>query len=249
VIEEIKYFMRKYNIKHFHIIDEEFLVAKSRVNEFCRQLRENKINITWDCCARADSITPELVKTIKKAGCVMVGIGIESGSQKILDNMKKNEKVGQIKRALRILRYYRVPHGGTMMYGMVGENRRTLEETIKFCKEMNHDTEFFWTTPYPGTEIYKNLVKQGRIKESKEFFTKLSEAYKFTINLTEFPTDEEAIYWKSYLQKQIKIPLIKALYLRLKYKGLQNIDYVIYDFIRRKLFPERYFETKILKPA
>ncbi|MBT4540730.1 radical SAM protein [Candidatus Woesearchaeota archaeon] len=244
VIKEMKYFIKKYNIKHFNFIDEEFLVAKSRVIELCKQMRKHKINVTWKCCSRVDSINPEIVKTIKKAGCVIVGLGIESGSQKILDNMKKNVKVEQTKKALRILRKYNMPHGGTMMYGMVGENKETVKETIRFCREMEHDVEFFWTTPYPGTEIYNDLVKQGKIKDEKEFFEKLSDAYQFLINLTEFKTDEEAIYWKKYLQRKIKIPLYKKLYIRVRDKGLWNLDFQIYDFMKRRLFPEKYFESK-----
>jgi anaerobic magnesium-protoporphyrin IX monomethyl ester cyclase len=244
VIKEMKYLIKKYKIKHFNFIDEEFLVAKSRVRELCAKMREEKIKVTWKCCARVDSVTPEIVRTIKKAGCVFVGLGIESGSQKILDNMKKNVKVEQIKKALKILRKYKMPHGGTMMYGMVGENRETVKETIKFCKEMEHETEFFWTTPYPGTGIYNDLVKQGKIKNEKEFFEKLSDAYQFLINLTEFPTDEEAKYWKNYLQRKIRIPLYKKLLIRIRYKGLWNLDFQIYDFIRRRLFPKEYFETK-----
>ena len=137
-----------------------------------------------------------------------------------------------------------MPHGGTMMYGMVGENKETVKETIRFCREMEHDVEFFWTTPYPGTEIYNDLVKQGKIKDEKEFFEKLSDAYQFLINLTEFKTDEEAIYWKKYLQRKIKIPLYKKLYIRVRDKGLWNLDFQIYDFMKRRLFPEKYFESK-----
>jgi len=243
VIKDMKFLIKKYKIKHFQFMDEHFLVAKERVKELCKEIIKQKLNITWSCASRADSITPEIVKTIKRAGCVFVSIGIESGSQKILDNMKKDVKVDQIKRALRILRKAKLAHGGTMMFGMVGENRQTIQETIDFCKEMKHDTPFFWTTPYPGTEIYNNLKKESKIKDEKAFFMQLSDAYKFVINLTEF-SDEEAKLWKDYLQKQIRIPTFQKFMLRLKCKGLWNIHFQIYDFLRRKFFPYKYFEYK-----
>jgi len=243
VTKDMKFLIKKYKIEHFDFADEHFLVAKKRVKELCKEIIRQKLNITWSCFARADSITPEIVKVIKKAGCVFVGIGIESGSQKILDNMKKDVKIDQIKKALRILRKAKLAHGGTMMFGMVGENRQTIQETIEFCKEMKHDTPFFWTTPYPGTEIYNNLKKEGKIKDEKVFFMQLSNSYKFVINLTEF-SDEEAKLWKDYLQKQIKIPLFQDFILRLKYKGLWNIRFQIYDFLRKKLFLYKYKYTK-----
>jgi len=235
----MKFLIKEYKIKHFGFTDEQFLVAKERVKELCKEMVRQRLNITWDCAARADSISPEIVEVIKKAGCVFVRIGIESGSQRILNNMKKDIKIDQIKKALGILRKARLAHGGTMMFGMVGENEQTIQETIRFCREMKHDAPFFWTTPYPGTEIYNNLKKEGKIKDEKAFFMKLSNASKFVINLTEF-SDEEIKLWKAYLQKQIKIPLFKSLMLRLKYKGLWNIHFQIYDFLRRKLFPYKY---------
>ncbi len=243
VISDLKFLIKKYKIKHFIFIDEEFLLAKKRVKDLCNEITRNKLNITWNCSARADSINLEIIKLIKKAGCVRVGLGIESGSQIILNNMKKNIKVDQIKKAIRILRKARMPYGGTMMFGMVGENTQTIEETIKFCKEMEHDTEFFWTIPYPRTEIYNNLKSEGKIKDEKAFFTQLSDAYKFVINLTDF-SDEELKWWKAYLQKQIKIPLYHKIMLRLKYDRLWNISFHVYDFFRRKLFPHKYFEYK-----
>jgi len=245
VIKDMKFLIKKYKIRHFEFEDEHFLVAKERVKGLCKEIIKQKLRVSWSCISRADSITPEIVEVIKKAGCVFVGIGIESGSQTILDNMKKDVKVDQIKKALRILRKAKLAHGGTMMFGMVGENKQTIQETIDFCKEMKHDTPFFWTTPYPGTEIYNNLKNEGRIKDEKAFFMQLSDAYKFIINLTDF-SDEEAKWWKNYLQKQIKIPLLKNLMLRLKYKGLWNIDFQIYDFLQRKLFPYKYFEYKYI---
>ncbi len=246
IINDMKFLIKEYKIRHFDFADDHFLVAKERVKELCKEIINQKLKVTWSCASRADSITPEIVEVIKKAGCVCVGIGIESGSQRILDNMKKDIKVDQIKKALRILRKAKLAHGGTMMFGMVGENKQTIRETIDFCKEMKHDTPFFWTTPYPGTELYNNLKKEGKIKDEKEFFMQLSSAYKFVINLTEF-SDEEVKWWKNYVQEQIKIPLFKNLMLRLKYKGLWNIHFQIYDFLRRKLFPYKYFEYKYAK--
>jgi len=244
VIEDMKFLIKEYKIKHFAFEDEHFLVAKERVKELCKEI--TKLKVSWSCISRADSITPEIVEIIKKAGCVFVGIGIESGSQTILDNMKKDVKVDQIKKALEILRKAKLAHGGTMMFGMVGENKQTIQETIDFCREMEHDTPFFWTTPYPGTEIYNNLKNEGRIKDEKAFFMQLSDAYKFVINLTEF-SDEEAIHQKNHLQEQIKMPFFKNLMLRLKYKGLWNIHFQVYDFLQRKLFPRKYFEFKYNK--
>jgi len=243
VIRDMKFLIKKYKIKHFELIDEHFLVARERVKKLCKEMIKQKLKVTWSCAARADSIDPEIVGIIKKAGCIFVGIGIESGSQRILDNMKKDVKVDQVKKALRILRKAKLAHGGTMMFGMVGENRQTIQKTIEFCKEMKHDAPFFWTTPYPGTEIYNNLKKEGKIKDEKAFFMQLSDAYKFVINLTEF-SDEEAKLWKNYLQKQIKIPLFQKIILRLKHSGMWNVHFQVYDFLRRKLFPYKYLEYK-----
>jgi radical SAM superfamily enzyme YgiQ (UPF0313 family) len=160
--------------------------------------------------------------------------------------MRKRGTVDQIKRAIKVLRRNKVAFGGTMMFGMVGENRKTIKETIAFCREMEHDTGFFWTTPYPGTEIYQKLKSEGKIKDEEAFFRKLSDAHKFVINLTEF-SDAELKKQKKYLQDSIRIPITKKLINRIRYTGLWNLHAQAYDFTKRRLFPQNYYETKYLK--
>ena len=218
ILDEVQYLQKKYGINCFFFSDEDFMLVKERVEKFCSGIRVRKMNIKWVCSSRVKNIDKPLCRLMKKCGCVHISLGLESGSQTILDNMKKGATVKDNENALNILRKIKLSHGGTMMFGHPGENDETLNETIAFCKRMNLDRQFFYTTPYPGTDIYNELVKAGRIKDKEVYYELLGDAKDFVINLTDW-TDDELKHRKGWLQEQIKISFLKALVLRIKHKG------------------------------
>jgi len=203
VIDEMKELNKKYGITHFEFQDELFTINKTRVREFCNKIIADKMDITWRCLGRADLVDYDSLVLMKKAGCHWIGYGMESGSQKMLDIMHKNLTVDQIKNAIRISRKAGLEVTGTFMIGFPGESVETINETIHFCKEMKIFNEFFFTVPYPGTQLYEELIKKGVIKEEEEFITRLSgDMTELKINMTSF-SDEELYRLKRDAEKEI----------------------------------------------
>lgn len=205
VIEEIRYLMEKYKVESILLLDETFTINKKRVMEFCSKMLLEKIDIPWSCYARVDIVDREMLKKMKQAGCYHVGYGIESGSQQILDNMNKKVTVEQAKKAIKLTRSTGLVCGTTFMFGYPGESLETIKETVYFCKQLLISPSFFFTTPYPGTKLYKE-VKDRIIKkygDEEKFIEVLGDASEFTINLTDF-SDEELFKLKEESERLLR---------------------------------------------
>lgn len=231
VIEEIRYLMEKYKVESIILADDTFTINKKRVMEFCSKMLLEKINIPWSCYARVNLVDREMLKEMKQAGCYQVGYGIESGSQQILDNMNKKVTVEQAKKAIKLTRSTGLACSTTFMFGYPGESLETIKETVYFCKQLFIFPSFFFTTPYPGTKLYKG-VKDRIIKkygDEEKFIEVLGDVSEFTINLTDF-SDEELLKLKEKSERLLrKIPLYKyPEFIYIKYQ-----QYGLYLLIKR----------------
>lgn len=162
VIRMIRYLQENYGIRELFIEDDNFILFKTRLKQICERIINEKIDITWSCLGRVDTIDPELLKLMKKAGCWQINFGCESGSQKILDTLKKGVKVEQIEKAVMMARKAGIDVKGLFMLGNFGETEETVKETLKFIKKIPL-TDFHITcfTPLPGAEAYDTANKYG----------------------------------------------------------------------------------------
>lgn len=192
VAQEIKILNQRYGVAYFHFIDDEFVMKKEFVYRFCKLVKDlsNKIGqkITWGCTGRANLMTEHLIAAMADAGCVLIGYGIESGSQKMLDLIKKKVTIKQAKEAILLTKRYLGWADCSLMIGYPGETRETIQETVDFCKELDLAPEvIFFLTPYPGTELYSIALEQGRIKDEEDYILGLGEqGERISVNFTDF---------------------------------------------------------------
>ncbi len=155
VIAEIVEAKGKLGIPNFFFSDDLFTVQRKRVVEVCEKLLEHKLNITWTCLSRVNTVDLELLKLMKAAGCYLITFGIESGSQQVLDNLKKGTTVEQAIKAVEMTRQAGIKVFGSIMVGSPGETKETVEATIKLVKKLKLDEVGIGvTTAYPGTDLY-----------------------------------------------------------------------------------------------
>lgn len=162
VIEIIEHLVKNFGIREISIKDDMFILSHDRVVEFCRQLRNKKIDLTWSCNARVNCVSDELLREMKKAGCWMISYGIESGSQKMLEKMMKGVTKNQVIKALELTRKNDIVSKGFFMVGIPGETNETLKETLSFVKKLPLDElniNFF--TPFPGSKFFGEVVQEG----------------------------------------------------------------------------------------
>ncbi len=185
VIGMMQALVDRYGVKDFAIYDDTFLTEPKRVEEICDLLIEAKLGISWSAYSRVDTIYPDLVRKMKAAGCWLINFGVESGSQRILDLIRKEITLDQIEVALRTTRRAGIRCRGFFMMGHPGETEQTLEETLKFLNRLPLDdfhVTFF--TPLPGSPSWKQAPKYGKMETDWRNLTVMRPTY-FPNGLTE----------------------------------------------------------------
>jgi anaerobic magnesium-protoporphyrin IX monomethyl ester cyclase len=168
IINEMESLYEKYGINGFFFNDDTFVIDRKRVFEFCRRLGERELNVVWYCNGRVNLMTKELLEAMYSTGCRGIAYGIESGNQHMLDSMKKNETLAQVREVVKWTKEAGIHTTGYFMFGMLGETRATIRETIAFARELELDFHSFsLTTPIPGTELYDAAISAGLITRDK----------------------------------------------------------------------------------
>lgn len=164
VVEEFQYIVDHFpNVKEVVIEDDTFTADKARVLAICQLLIQRGINkkVRWMCNSRV-TLDYETMVMMKKAGCRLLLPGFESGSQEILNNIRKGTKVEQYKPFVDNARKAGMQVHGCFIVGNKGETRETMQETLKVALTLKLDTvQFYPLMPYPGTEAYDWAVAQG----------------------------------------------------------------------------------------
>lgn len=177
IFREMEMLEKKYKINAFMFWDDNFLVDRKRILDLCRLLKNKDYH--WKCQLRVDSIDEYLLKTMKKAGCVGVNIGVESGNEKILKLMKKGITKDEVRKAISICRKYEIFSNIYFILGLPWDTLESMEESVEFAIELNpNKAHFFIATPYPGTELRNISIKMGlKINDSwKDYLLKKTQA-------------------------------------------------------------------------
>ena len=137
LIKEIKELKENYNIKEFEIWDDNFTLDKKRANEFCDLLIKEKINLPWWCPngLRVETLDEELIRKMKRSGLYSIALGIESGSEKIQKDMKKNLDFDKMREVIGFGNKYKIRMEGFFILGYPTETREDILKTIKMAKD------------------------------------------------------------------------------------------------------------------
>ena len=159
VLDELMY-LYKEGYKDLLFRDEIFTADRKRLERICNGMIDKKIKLKWACNARVGTLNEETMKLMKRAGCYSIWFGVESGSQTILNNIKKDIKIETIERDFVLTKKVGIGTHAHLMFGCLGESKETIKQTIKFIKKIKPDTiDIGIMTPFPGTELYE-LVKE-----------------------------------------------------------------------------------------
>jgi len=171
VISEVRDLVGRYGLREINIDDGTFTTRKNRVIEFCQKLRDHKLNLIWTCNGRVDNLDDEMLSEMKASGCKMIRLGVESGSQDVLDKIKKGLTLKQIEDGIRRVKKHGIQTLGGFMFGFPYDSRKTIEATIAFAKKLSPDqVQFSINMCYPGTSLYEyakqnNLLLVNSFKE------------------------------------------------------------------------------------
>lgn len=158
IIAEIEEVKRKYDVHWFRFPDDCLNLNRKWFMDFCKKIATCDIN--WTMLSRADKLDPEMLRLMKEAGCKEIFFGFESGSQRLLDLMKKRITVEQNKKAIQMCRDVGIISCAYMMFGFPGEDEGTVRETKKFLQEARPDkSRLSQFIPVPGSDVWNNPRK------------------------------------------------------------------------------------------
>lgn len=162
----VEYLTGRFGIRDLRIPDDTFVISRKHVLAFCDEVSARGIDISWSCQARVNTVDPELLAAMKRAGCWQIDYGIESGSQRILDTLRKGITREQALRALRWTKDAGIQTKGYFMLGSPGETPETIRETIAFARTAALDSfQVSFFTPFPGSPVYDEIASHGVLEE------------------------------------------------------------------------------------
>lgn len=165
VVDEMEFIHNEYGVEQFTFYDDAFTVDQKRVEEICNEILRRKLDVEWDCETRVDMVNKSLLEKMRRAGCIAVWFGVESGCQMIIDRMKKKFTIEQTRKAFKMAHEAGLLTVASVILGFPGETEETAWATINFVKSLNPaDVGFYIATPYPGTPLYDMVKENGWLK-------------------------------------------------------------------------------------
>ena len=162
VANELERVRDRYHIDFVTFNDEIFTYDKKRVLDICLEIKQRRIKVPWDCQTRVDLVSKELLQRMKEANCQLVNFGVESGSQTILNAMKKGTTVQQNEESIRMTKEAGLSVTVSLVLGYPGETKETIGETIDFIKKTEPDDLYLYlATPFPSTELRESVLEIG----------------------------------------------------------------------------------------
>ena len=167
--EEIEHLIREHDISFFFFYDDTFTLKRRRVEEFCERIIAGKYNFMWSCLTRADCLDDDLIRLMKRAGCVEFQIGIESGSNQVLDSIKKKVRLETLKQTFSLIHKHGLRTKGFFILGHFADTIQTMRETVDTAISLDPTWVFFSTLiPLPGSSLF-DIARQNSYLETMDW--------------------------------------------------------------------------------
>ncbi|NWF76079.1 MAG: radical SAM protein [Nitrospirae bacterium] len=151
-------------ITFFYFSDDTFTMRKDRVIQICKRIIEKDLKINWFAISRVNFINEEILYWMRKAGCVQISYGVESGSEKIRKVLNKNIRTEDIKNAFDLTTKFGILARAYFIYGSPGESWETIEESLNLIHEIKPlSTIFYILDIFPGTALYDDFKRRMKI--------------------------------------------------------------------------------------
>ncbi|MFC1854219.1 B12-binding domain-containing radical SAM protein, partial [candidate division CSSED10-310 bacterium] len=166
VVDEIEFLHDTFGVKEFHFEDDCLTTVKKHILAICQEIVARNLDVVWACPngVRIDSLDEEILRNMKKAGCYMMALGIESGSQELLDRAKKKLDLKLVPAVVETIKKVGIQTVGFFLLGLPGETKETIKQTVDLALDLPLDiAKFHNLIPLPQTEIFEQLsteVKQ-----------------------------------------------------------------------------------------
>lgn len=194
IIEEIKLLKKNYGITYVYFDDELLMSSTERTIHLCEDFIKAELNIKWACNGRLNFAIPEVLRVMKKSGCVFINYGIEAMDNQILKNMNKKLTTEIIIKGIESTLKEGISPGYNIIFGNIGENRATLNKGVEFLLKHDDGAQLRTirpVTPYPGCDLYYYAIEKELLKDVEDFYeNRHLNSDLLAVNFTEL-SDEE----------------------------------------------------------
>lgn len=190
-IAEVTYVTEKYNVNNLAIFDELISADPKRLFEICDRIKKLPRKINWMCQLRVDKVDDEMLRVMKDAGCFIISYGFESASNSVLKSMKKFITAEQIEKAMQLTRKAGIGVQAYFIFGDPAETKKSSHETLRFWKDhSDYHITMGYIRPYPGSELWKQEMDKGNIKDATEQLGFLDQCVNNPPNLSKMTAQE-----------------------------------------------------------
>lgn len=218
VLEEIKECVHRYGIRDFFMRADTFTMDRRYVKEFCRELIDKQLNISWVANSTTTAaLDPEMLRLMKKAGCWLIAFGIESGNEEIQKQIKPGIPLENSDKAITLCRTAGIKTLGFFMIGLPNDSSQTMNDTLGLMKKLDCDfIEVHIALPYDGTPLNRLSKELGLLKESVRGHNYFSTPYPSgTLHLT----DREIVRFR---KKMLRHHYLRPRYIYRTLKGCRS---------------------------
>jgi radical SAM superfamily enzyme YgiQ (UPF0313 family) len=198
IIAEIKHLKERWNVRYVRFFDEVFIGSKKKIRSLCKRMIDEKLGVHWWCQTQVRLVDDDLLRLMHKAGCIEIAYGVESGSNAILEEMKKGITADLARKAIVASDNAGMRVVLSMIAGTPSETVETLGETRDFLISLNRIN---WTTipsinfivPLPNTELFNTALRMGLINDPEDYVVDAisrMEKYSGSINMTKMSMEE-----------------------------------------------------------
>ena len=212
VVDELEWLRDEFGAGAFAFYDDTFTFDVKRAVAICDEMQKRKVGLPWDCRTRVDRVSKELLAKLRSTNCQLIHFGVESGSQEMLNTMRKGTTVEQNAQAIKWTKAAGISVAISLVIGYPGETPEMLQQTMDFIYKTKPDYVYMCeAVPYPGTELYDYIKKLGlELDENWNQYREETQVFKNTLlPLAKLEETKKAFYDRYfsltyYLQKQFK---------------------------------------------
>ena len=212
VVDELEWLRDTFGAGAFAFYDDTFTFDLGRAIAICDEMKARKFDLPWDCRTRVDRVSKELLTKLRSTNCQLIHFGVESGSQQMLNTMRKGTTVEQNANAIKLAKESDILVAISLVIGYPGETPEMLQQTIDFIHETKPDYVYMCeAVPYPGTQLYDYIKELGlELSENWNQYHEQTQVFKNTLlPLEKLEETKKALYDSFftpayYLRKRVR---------------------------------------------
>ena len=168
VVDEMEHAIREYGAREIYFDDDIFTAREAHVLAICQEIAARKLRIPWSVMGDAMAVSERAIEEMARAGCIGMKLGIESANSRVLEQAGKPVRVEKVRNVVSWCSRRGIKTHATVTFGLEGETRDSMRETLDFCRTLPVDSiQFSVATPFPGTPYYENARRSGHLLDAR----------------------------------------------------------------------------------